>query len=388
MKLLTILIFLFSLNLYATIIPIAAHYDGVGSIYGLGYQYKSEKNQIIFGGTAGDVDAYGLLYTRFLTQNFEISFGHTGFNNVSLLTTYNRELIDDEDELYLLNISGSANAIGSKLWLLNDHFVFNLSGTQSVVKFDDFKTDDEEIISLPNANLFDVTTTQLKYGFNLNFFDNNRSPQNGFGLSFSSTNISGRKGQSDQVILDYGTDILIPMGPIFTFGVNAKFSDSIVKVNEKYDTDTEVRAALDADCASLSSTEERTKCENLEEELINFILQNNLKGTAKPIGGSNGLRSFREQRFKAAHTAIYSAHFKTNLSSLFNLQQSENSRLEFVLFYDLGFAKEDKLELFDESKFSNGASISYILNSNAIRLTAASGSDESNSWSLTFGSSL
>ena len=124
----------------------------------------------------------------------------------------------------------------------------------------------------------------------------------------SASQITGRVGQSDQTILDYGLKTIIPIHSHFSLILNAKYSDALVDINEKYDTDQEIRDALDAKCATITNASEREKCESLENELVAYILENNTRGTASPIGGSGGLRSFRELRFKAAHTALSLIH--------------------------------------------------------------------------------
>ncbi len=204
-------------------------------------------------------------------------------------------------------------------------------------------------------------------------------------LYSSISHISGRTGQSDQMILDYGAAGLIPLSTHYSITLKVNFSDAIVSVNKSYDTDAEVRAALGADCTTITNLTERAKCQKLENALVAYILQNNLRGTTNPLGGNAGLRSFREQRFKATHSALYSAEFNTNLSTLLGVLNAKNSKLALVLFYDQGFANDDKLELFKESKFSNGVALKYFKGAGSINLQAASGSDNSNSWSLGFG---
>jgi hypothetical protein len=192
----------------------------------------------------------------------------------------------------------------------------------------------------------------------------------------------------DQITLDYGFNAITPFLKHFSFGFKTKYSDALVDKNSKYDSEQEIRDQLAADCSSITSTAEREECEKLEEDLIAYILESNTSGQASPLGGNSGLRSFREQRFKAAHTALYSTEINTNISSLFNILNNKESKLVFTLFYDLGYANDDKLELFNQSKFSNGAGLKFYKGRGSVNLQAASGSDNSNSWSLGFGNSF
>lgn len=370
---------------HAGLIPIAARYDGAGGVFGLGYEQSFGKNKILLGGVTGDANAYGGLFTHYLNQNVEFSLGFVSFSDIALLTTYERGLADDVDNQYILNLEGQAVAIGTKIWMLSDYMTFGFSGTQSTIKFDKYQTTTGIDIELPEANLFDIETTDLKLALDFNFYDNPRNPRQGVGLNVSLNSLSGRTGQSDQQTLNYGIKGIVPIASHFSFAAKARFSDALVSVNEKYDTDTEVRDALEANCSTASTPNQQALCQNLENALVDYIVRNNNVGSATPLGGSGGLRSFREQRFKAAHTALYTAEFTTNLSSLLGVLKGKESGLGFVVFYDQGFASDDKLTLMDESKYSQGFSLVYSKGQGAIRLQAASGSDNSSSWSLGAG---
>lgn len=388
MKKLLILISLVPFITQAGILPIAGRYDGAGGAYGAAYQEQFGKNRVIVGAVTGDVLAYGGLLTHFMNKNIEFSLGAASFSDVSLLTTYNRGLTDDEDDQYILKLQGQAVALGSKIWLFSDLITTNLSVTQSTIQFDGYQDNSGEDIEFDQANLFDVETTAIKLGFDLNFYDNARTPSQGVGFNAAITQLSGRTGQSDQLTLDYGFNSLYPFLKHFSFGFKGKYSDAIVDKNSKYDSEDEIRDALDAKCSSVTDSVKRSKCEDLENALVAFILENNTVGSASPLGGSAGLRSFREQRFKAAHTALYTAEINTNLSTLFDVLNKKDTKLLFSIFYDQGYASDNKLELFDESKFSNGAAIRLVKGRGSINLQAASGSDDSSSWSLGFGSAF
>lgn len=382
------LILSLSYSSFADVIPIAARYDGAGGVYGAGYSHATDDYKVLIGGVTGDAQAFGGLFTKYFGPNLELSFGVVSFSDIGLTTTYNRNTKKDDDDKYILNFDGSAYAIGSKLWLLSDTITLSLSATQSTIKFDGYQDDSGDDIDLAGANLFDVETLNTKIGVDFNFFDNNRAPNSGVGFNTSMSSISGRTGQSDQMILDYGMRVIVPFLSHFSASFKTKFSDALVEVDSSYDTDAEIRATLDANCSSIANLAERAKCTKLENDLVAYILENNKNGSATPLGGSGGLRSFREQRFKAAHTALYSAEIKTNLSTLFGILKSNDSILELITFYDLGYANDDKLDLFKESKFSNGVALQFSKKGNAVRLQAASGSDDSNSWSLNFGAAI
>ncbi len=392
MKLILITMTLFTAlpkSTQAGVFPLAASYDGIGGVYGVAYSQKfSEGHSLLVGGAGGDLTAFGALYTKMFNKNFEVSLGALVFDNVQLTTTYERGLTDDENDRYLLNFKGNAYALGSKLWLLSDYLVLGFSATQSKIEFDSYQDSSQDEISLTGANLFDIDTTELKLSIEGRFYDNPRVPTMGIGVLGSISDISGRTGQSDQKVLNYGANIIAPLSSFFSLRLKAQYSDAIVRVNTSYDTDTEIRTALGANCSSIVDASERASCERLENNLVDYILLNNTRGTATPIGGSGGPRSFRQLRFKAAHTALYSIEGHTSLSKLFNFLNNKNSNFLFVIFHDTGYANDDKSRLFENFKVSNGVGLRITKGSNAINLQAARGSDESSSWSLSLGSAI
>ncbi|MBD64753.1 MAG: hypothetical protein CME62_06075 [Halobacteriovoraceae bacterium] len=388
-----ILLTLFSILLtnisYANLLPLAASYDGVGGVAGAGYSHEfGNGHKVLVGGVGGDLTAFGGLYTLSFNQDFELSFGTVFFDQVQLTTTYERGLADDEDNRYLLNLKGHAYALGSKLWLLDSYLLLGFSASQFTVEFDSVEDGGQNEINLAGANLFDIETTQIKLSVEGRFYDDPRAPKKGLGVFTSLSHISGRTGQSDQMLLDYGFNGVLPVSPFFTFIGKAKHSDALVEVNKKYDTDSEVRDALDADCSTIADAGERSKCERLENDLVDYIVDNNNRGTALPIGGSGGPRSFRQLRFRAAHTAVYSLEAHTSLSQMFKMMNKKDTDLSLFVFHDIGYADDDKTELFKKSVVSNGAGLKLARGTNSINLQAAKGSDDSSSWSLAFGSGI
>jgi hypothetical protein len=387
-KIITSFILTYSLSSFAGIIPLAARFSGAGSVYGIGYETQLGDYKVVAGGISGDASAFGGLITRKFSKNFELSAALGQFTGASLLTTYQRNLNDDTDEQYILNMKGNFVSVGSKLWLLLDYLTLSASATKSTVQFDSFSDSGGDEIDLAGANLFDVETLETKVGIKLNMFDDPRAPGQGIGVSTSIANISGRKGQSDQMILDYSAIGILPLHSFFSLLGRVQYSDAIINVNSNYDSEQEIKDALNANCSGIADSVERAKCLKIEAALVSYILQNNLRGTARPIGGSSGLRSFRELRFKSSHTAIYSTEFITNLSGLIGSSSKSDSYVDLAIFYDIGYANDDKLKLFDESKFSNGVELRLIKNNNSVKLQAAAGSDNTSSWSLSFGNAF
>lgn len=386
MKFLYNLIFLLtSYNCFAGVIPIAAKFNGAGGVYGIGYESQYRDYKLLAGAIDGGVSAFGAMLTKKLSESAELSFALAQVNNISLLTTYNRGLDRDDFDQYILNTKGSVFSVGSKSWWLDDYISTGFSLTKSTFQFEDFESSGGEVINLGGANLFDVETLEAKVSIDYNFFDNARSPSSGYGFNTSLSHISGRTGQSDQFILDYSAVGILPVSTGFSILSRVGFSDAVVNVNSKYDSKQEIQEALGANCSLISDTRQRAKCSKLEEELVAYILKNNTLGTARPLGGSSGLRSFRELRFKSAHKAFYSLELVTNLSEVFELNSQDLSRIDIALFYDLGFSNDDKTQLFEESKFSNGVEFRFVKASNSVKLQVAAGSDDTSAWSLGFG---
>ncbi len=192
-----------------------------------------------------------------------------------------------------------------------------------------------------------------------------------------------RPGQSDNGQINYGTSYTWALAGQTHLTTYAKGSHGFVIAKKaEYDEVSEVVAEIDGQCDTLTGTAQQN-CESLQQDLASYIVAANNKGTAQALGGAYGLRSYSEQYIKAANAMLQGAEASLTLPYLSKKDQS----LQLIVFVE-GAQASDKLStLLDDSLYSAGFGVRFNLKDLPIRLEAAYGSDDSQSWFLTAGKS-
>ena len=125
--------------------------------------------------------------------------------------------------------------------------------------------------------------------------------------------------------------------------------------------------AVDGQCARVADPELRGLCSRLEAEITDFVNASNAHGTSVPLGGSRGLRSFRELRFKAQTSLLWGAELRWRVVPEWPL--------ELVAFYELGHAADRLSTFFADSRHSAGGGARYVYGGATLRLEAATGQE-------------
>ena len=98
------------------------------------------------------------------------------------------------------------------------------------------------------------------------------------------------------------------------------------------------------------------------------------------MGGGSRLRSYFDGRFKAKYTRF--AGLEIGHQFDFN-----DFSLEVSLFEEYGQASDKKANLDEQTLFSRGGGLKFIINDNILRLNYAKGSNNSEEWHLVIGDS-
>ena len=372
--------------------PAASSLHGVGVVYGVGAGVKNlyqSRINFVAGKSFGDVEAAGFLATNLPlgSKRWALNFGVADLESAEFDTSYSRHF--EKGDFVRQKISGGGYFVSVDSFWLRRRLKANLMVGESTVKFEGFEHDDGTEIPLPNAALFDVVTSLVGLNFNWSDVDSTSYPTSGYRLALSTTLASGRTATSDTLLIKYKGVKYTPILRSLTWVLGFEGNDaSVTKQAKNYLDETTVRDTLAADCESLSGTE-RTRCNTLEGQLANYIARQNRYGTAAPFGGSQGLRSFRQFRFRSAHNAILSTEFRWSLSESFRLPyfNTKERHLVLVPFADIGYAHDTHSKLFKATRQSLGLSLRAHLGENVLRLTGADG-EEGAALFFTFGSAF
>lgn len=371
-----VFISLFPLAAISSVFPLAVRLEGVGAFYGAGFKLGDVTGLA----ASGEVQGFGLLY-KGKFQDFEITAFGGSIKRLSLTTTYLRGLQDDEASTYVQSLEGYALGAKAK-YPLNRDLSAALSVSRSVVKLEEYREGAKEVL-LPGANLFDIETLTARASLEIKLV--NKKQEKGFTGEIGVSSLSGRTGQSDQLIMDSGAKLLSPIYGPFSFILVFMSSHAYV-TSTRYDDKAAVEKALNIDCSKASDTTQQEACNKLEASLIDYLVASNKHGTATPVGGFASARSFRELRFKAANTAFHSAELRLSLGSLFFPNLVSNGKdASFGTFYDTAYASDDGADLWNKSVYSKGFGLNFFTGEMELQLQTSQGSFGSSAWSFSIG---
>lgn len=371
MKKLALLAFLFlSFPALAklTWLPVGVRLEGIGAAGGVAALYKGDWT--IAGAIAGgDVTGGGVLASK-VFGDYKFSVAAGGASNVNIVTTYERGLTDDV--AYQQELTGYGVILGLERRFFSEKFITALGLGLTSVQINSFSDTDGNEIDLGGANLFPINTLLVAPKFVLDLTSGKPAEKSGFDLSYRPSLQMGRAGQADTLIETWQARYYQPIFSKLRLAVRAvKSSSQVFATKDKYDTDAEIRAELNANCGG------DARCTQLEDDLVQQILAENTVGSAVPLGGSNSVRGFREFRFRGAHTA------SANAELLWNLGWKD---LHLGMFADFGYAADSESDLFKKEVRSHGAEFIFFLGDQSLRLGAAEADDGNNAWYLTLGS--
>lgn len=180
---------------------------------------------------------------------------------------------------------------------------------------------------------------------------------------------------SDFYQQEHNLTAYIPIGRISTWAFNYFRSDAFV--TRTGDTDfASVAARNDLDCYAL--TDERR---NLCIQVVNNIIANNRYGTVGGIGGWQRLRSYPNDRYKAAHAIFYGTEIRWNLTEEFKpfdigIAKDIRTGIQLALFYETATVADEKDDLGKIWRDSYGLGVRMVTASGlVIRADVATGDE-------------
>ena len=182
---------------------------------------------------------------------------------------------------------------------------------------------------------------------------------------------------SDFYQQEHNLTAYIPIGRISTWAFNYFRSDAFV--TRTGDTDfasIEARQGLDCDNPALTA-EQQNQC----NEVVNNIIANNRYGTVGGIGGWQRLRSYPNDRYKAAHAIFYGTEIRWNLTEEFKpfdigIAKDIRTGIQLAFFYETATVADTKDELGKTWRDSYGVGVRMVTASGlVIRADVATGDE-------------
>lgn len=362
--------------------PFVSRLAGVGSFYGpiIGMQnIPSSTIDLIGGKTFGRIEAAGILIAQIpiSKDHFSFSAGVVQVDQMFLDISYTRGMIEDDPVTQVGNAQGAALVLH---WdLFRPKVIFNTTIASWDFKFDKYLTyKEEDTLSLPGIHLGDLKSTFLINDFVLDFTDSPELPTSGFkaGINLAShttnTQFSGTNTAS------YFLNAYLPIAENHTLLFRGFGSDTSVSQQKVTDPD-EIKSILAVDCNQVSDAAQKADCERLKENIASYLSAHNQYGTATPLGGNKMLRSYREARFRGAHSRFMGTELRLNYPG-----SGFVSNYQMAIFFERGAVADDLGNLSQQTADSSGVALRLQLKDLYVRLETANG-DEGAEWFFTIG---
>ena len=363
------------------ILPFAGRTAGIGAYYGPAVLLQNVGNSpvtIAGGKVFGRVNAEGLIVSNIpiISETLNLGIGVLNLNKLYFDTSYTREMADDEKVTQVSKGQGAGSFLNWRFF--DEHIQLSQVLATWIMKFDHYLNSDRKEIQLPGIHLGDLNTLFFINNLTIDFTDDRSNPRSGWkgGLILNNARTSTEYSGTDT--LSYSVNGYIPIGDHSTWVFRGFASDAAV-ATQATTSESRIRELLNVDCSGITTVSERAECEALEGALVQSLKSHNQLGTATPLGGSNMLRSFRQARFRAKHTAFVGSEIRWNKPDFIGGLQ-----LQTALFTESGSAAETRSRLWKTSRSSYGVALRLIMDQLMIRLETATG-EEGQEWFLTAG---
>lgn len=359
------------------IYPLAGDIPGLGAAAGVGATILNiNDSDLDFTGfnVKGDFDASGYTFLDYhlIKNRLIFDFGYYDYDVAPVI--YSRGIDSDKNEFILPKAQG--NYLQSQLTLSYDqrHFETYIRygvGSEKILEIRD-----------KDGNAFDAVDTSKRdqsrtvIGAILDNTDDRLNPRKGYRLEAAVKGYSNDDPLvSDFLITDYNATAYIPTRRWDTLVFNLFRSDAHIT----HKVDASGQDLIDAG-KGLGCAPDQIDCLATEEKRINQLLATNKYGIATPLGGTQRLRSFANNRYYAGHSIFYGIEYRLNLTeeySPFNIYVAKGVRtgLQLAFFFEQGSVAERTGELFDTLKTSYGAGFRLVLSGVIIRADYSNGTE-------------
>ena len=206
--------------------------------------------------------------------------------------------------------------------------------------------------------------------------DDYQDPRRGVRYNFSRWWRDETKAHaSDFYQQEHNLTAYIPIGRISTWAFNYFRSDAFVTRTGDTDFDSiEARQGLNCD---VLTGEQQNQC----IQVVNNIIANNRYGTVGGIGGWQRLRSYPNDRYKAAHAIFYGTEIRWNLTEEFKpfdigIAKDIRTGIQLALFWETASVADEKDKLGDIWRDSYGLGVRMVTASGlVIRADVATGDE-------------
>ncbi len=359
--------------------PIVGEIPGMGKAAGVGASVLNMGGgDTDFTGyyVRGDIKATGaaLLDYHVIPQRLIFDMGYNDYRVAA--TSYNRGINSDPTDIIRPKVEGDY-LLGQMTLTFDERryelFMRMLSGRNRLI----------EVLDKNNQAFTGVDTgwkggNFYSVGGSLDLTDDRLDPRNGVRFEFSSRLPHSRSAdESEYFVNDYNLSAYAPMREWDTLVFNLFYSRA--HVTRQGVTDPVVlQQRYGLNCTQYPVGPNRDACQATEAKLLAGKLENNIYGTATPLGGTQRLRSYDNGRFYAGQALFYGVEYRWNLTderTPFNIYLAKGVRtgIQLAAFWERGMVADQSGQLFKNGRESYGVGARIVLSGVIIRFDLAQG---------------
>jgi len=221
-------------------------------------------------------------------------------------------------------------------------------------------------------------------GIRIDYTDDYQDPRKGIRVEgIHVTPLNEDPNISDYSVIDQNFTFFLPIGERNTLAFNYFRSQATI-TNAATTDRNELRNAIGLGCEKIPvvAVESKTKCETTENALLDERIAFNKYGRATPIGGTQRLRAYPNQRFYGGNSLYYGTEFRWNLNdekTPFNyfIMKGVRTGFQIAFFAGNGSVADDTNQLSENMKSIYGAGFRVIFDGVTVRLDYATGDEGS-----------
>lgn len=327
----------------------------------------------------GDFSASGLTILDVNLMPKRLIFDVGLFDYRLAFNQYDRGIASDPDSYTRPEVKG--NGATSQLTLTFLDRMLDVYGRYGSQSNHTLQVLDAAGNAFPSIDTRSTTWRTLSLGFILDVTDDRLDPRKGVRLEFARQSLLNDIDPIYSTFSVYDTNLTfyLPVGRRNTWVFNAFKSDAVRDSLGSTDR-TELTQRFGLNCSAIVDPVEQASCNATESKRIDEILAANRYGSATPLGGTQRLRSFVNQRFHAGHAVAVGTEFRWNLTE-------ENTLIDWVIlrgirtniqtafFAEAGSVADRRNELSDKLKYSYGVGLRVVFSGAVLRLDLAHGSE-------------
>jgi outer membrane protein assembly factor BamA len=232
---------------------------------------------------------------------------------------------------------------------------------------------------------FEQDLRRQYYGVRWDYTDDYADPRKGIRTSLfrSHTDNDGNAESAEYFVWDFNLSGFVPLGKQSTLALNYFRSDA--QVTRQGNTDT---AALLLEVGVLCPPGDAA-CIAARDDVVERLRNERKHGTATDLGGDVRLRAYPQSRFSGAHSVLYSAELRWNLTeevTPFNyfIWKDVRTAVQLAFFAELGSVSESLDTLGADYRSDVGVGLRLVSASGFVYRADWASGDEGNEVTIIF----